>query len=136
MQLSFGALEDHGLQVLWEDGDRVFCRGWRLTADGRRGSVLVVRHAAEHPSPSSLERFTHEYGLKDELDAAWAARPLELGRTTLVLEDPGGEPLDRYVSQPMEMGQWLRLAIGLATLSAPFISAASSIRMSSRAMCL
>ena len=76
--------------------------------------MLVVRHAAEHPSPSSLERFTHEYGLKDELDAAWAVRPLELGRTTLVLEDPGGEPLDRYIGQPMEMGQWLRLAIGLA----------------------
>ena len=83
---------DGGLQVLWEDGERVFCRGWRLGADGNRRAVLAVLPAAEHPSPASLARLTHEYELKDELDGAWAARPLELarerGRTMLVLEDP------------------------------------------------
>jgi hypothetical protein len=35
-----------------------------------------------------LDRFSHEYALKDELDGAWAARPLEMvrepGRTLLV----------------------------------------------------
>ena len=36
----------------------------------------------------------------------------------LVLEDPGGEPLERLVGSPMELQQFLRLAIGLsATLS-------------------
>ena len=67
---------------------------------------------------SSLDRLAHEYGLKDELDEAWAVRPLELvregGRTMLVLEDPGGEPLDRLLGAPMEMGRFLRLAIGIA----------------------
>ena len=41
--------------------------------------------------------------MKDELDGAWAARPLELGdegRTMLVLEDPGGEPLERLLGAP------------------------------------
>jgi hypothetical protein len=55
-------------QVLWEDGDRVFRRGWRV-GDGRRGSpVLVVTPSAEHPSPSILDRLAHEYELRDALD--------------------------------------------------------------------
>ena len=40
-------------------------------------------------------------------------RPLELmrdaGRTMLVLEDAGGEPLDRLLGVPMEIGPFLRL---------------------------
>ena len=70
------------------------------------------------PTPGTLERLAHEYGLQDELDGGWAARPLELvhehGRTLLVLEDPGGEPLDRLLGSPMEVGTFLRLAIGIA----------------------
>jgi hypothetical protein len=91
-------------QILSEDGDRLLCRGWRLGDDGTRESVLVILPAAEHPSPSSLDRLTHEYGLKAELDEAWAVRPLELvrdgGRAMLVLEDPGGEPLDLLLGAP------------------------------------
>src|SRR5580704_14031089 len=109
---------DSGFQILFEDGERLFCRGWRVGGDGDRSAVLVVLPAAEHPSPSSLDRLTHEYGLKDELDEAWAVRPLELvrdgGRVMLVLEVPGGEPLDLLLSAPMEVGQFLRLAIGIA----------------------
>jgi PAS domain S-box-containing protein len=103
---------------VWEDGDRVFCRGWRLRADGSRSAVLAVLPAAEHPPPASLDRLTHEYELKDEIDGAWAVRPLELGReggrTMLVLEDPGGEPLERLLGTPMEVESCLRLAIGIA----------------------
>ena len=113
----FSTEGDDGFQVLWEDGDRVFCRGWRLGADGNRSAVLAVLPAAEHPAPATLDRLTHEYGLKDDLDAAWAARPLELiregGRTILVLEDPGGEPLDLQLATPMHMGRFLRLAISI-----------------------
>jgi serine/threonine protein kinase len=81
--------------------------------------VLAVLLAVEHPSPASLDRLTHEYDLKDELVDAGAARPLELvrehGRTILVLEDPGGEPLEGLLGAPMELGRFLRLAIGIAT---------------------
>ena len=70
--------DSSSLRVAWEDGDRVFCRGWRNGADGNRRSVLVVLPAAEHPTSDSLNRLTHEYGLKDDLDDAWAARPVAL----------------------------------------------------------
>jgi hypothetical protein len=92
--LSSFCTETDGLKVVWEDGERVFCRGWCLDANGNRGAVLAVLPAAMHPSPANLDRLTHEYGLKDELNAAWAARPQALGqehgRPMLMLEDPGG----------------------------------------------
>jgi hypothetical protein len=72
----------------------------------RRGSgksvapILLVTPVAEHPSPKTLDRLEHEYALRAELDRAWAARPLALthydNRLALVLEDPGGEPLNRF----------------------------------------
>src|SRR5712671_754845 len=103
-------------QMLWEDGERVFYRGVsRADPDGP--SVLTVLPAAEHPTPATLERLAHEYGLKEELDGAWAVRPLELiregGRTMLVLEDPGGEPLDRLLGVPFEIDLFLHLAIDI-----------------------
>ena len=67
---------DNSLQVLWEDGERVVCRGWRLDPDGNRSAVLAVRPAVEHPAPVTLGRLTHEYGLRGELDERWAVRPL------------------------------------------------------------
>ena len=80
--------------------------------------MLIVLPAAEHPSRSSVDRLVHEYELKDELDATWAAQPLELvrhtGRTMLVLEDAGGEPLERLLGVPMEVGRFLRLATNVA----------------------
>src|SRR5215472_9151375 len=114
----FDADGDRSFQVLWEEGDRVFCRGRRRSADGDRDAVLAVLLAAEHPTPASLDRLAHEYGLRDELEGAWAVRPLELvrarGRTMLVLQDPGGEPLERQLGGPMEVGRFLRLAIRIA----------------------
>ena len=114
----FGAEGQRDLQILWEDGERVFCRGWRADGDGRRSEVLAVLPATERAPPAVLDRLAHEYELRDDLDAAWAARPLELaregGRTALLLEDPGGEPLERLMGEPMEAGRFLRLAIGMA----------------------
>jgi len=108
----------NNFQVLWEDGERVFYRGERqATATGP--GVLAVLPANDHPAPGTLDRLAHEYGLKDELDRAWAVRPLKLvregGRTILVLEDPGGQPLESQLGRPMEIGQFLRLAISLST---------------------
>ncbi len=96
----------------------MFCRGWRAGAGGKRKTVLIVRSAAEHPSPVFLERLAHEYALKDELGGDWAVRPLDLererGRSKLVLEDPGGEPLSRLLGAPMEVACFLRYAAGIA----------------------
>ncbi|MEA2811095.1 MAG: hypothetical protein QOJ17_5236, partial [Rhodospirillaceae bacterium] len=110
---------DQSLQVLWRDGERILFRGSRPGAGGGRKPVLAVLHAADRPPPVALERLAHEYELRNELDDAWAARPLEFvredGRAMLVLEDPGGEPLARLLGLPMEIGVFLRLAIGVAT---------------------
>jgi PAS domain S-box-containing protein len=102
---------------LWEDGERVFCRG-ESHADGYRSAVLAVLPATEHPTPATLDRLAREYGLKDELDGAWAVRPLELirdrGRVMLVLEDTVSEPLHQLLGPPMEVRSFLRLAIAVA----------------------
>jgi serine/threonine protein kinase len=66
------------LQVLWEDGERVLCRGWCLGDDGSRSAAQAVLLAAERQSPAALDRLAHENELRDALDAAWAARPLAL----------------------------------------------------------
>jgi PAS domain S-box-containing protein len=62
----------------------------------------------------------HEYSLKDELDPAWAARPIAItfhwNRPVLVLEDPGGVPLDQLLGQAPDVGSSLRRAISLVTV--------------------
>src|SRR5215470_13468410 len=95
---------DGDSQILWKDGERAFRRGWRLDDDDKPRAVLIVVPAADHPTRSTLDHFSHEYELKDELDGTWAARPLELvreaNRTMLVLEDAGGEPLEMLLGAP------------------------------------
>ena len=73
------------------EGDIALYRG---SGSGLAPILLV---AAEDTSLDSVERLKHEYALKSELDADWAARPVALthhnDRLTLVLDDPGGAPL-------------------------------------------
>jgi PAS domain S-box-containing protein len=116
---SFEGLSPEGSsQILWDDGERVFCRGWRLSNEGSSNAVLLVLPIAEHPSALTVERLNHEYGLRDDLNDAWAARPLALvregGRTMLVLEDVGGQPLERMLGEPMKLERFLHIAIGVA----------------------
>lgn len=104
-------------RVAWEDGGRVFSRELLTDDDGSHRTVLVVRPAAGIPSPELLERFAHEYALRDMLDPAAVARPLKLvqerGLPCLVLEDCGHEPLD-CAALPLALPDLLRTAIGVA----------------------
>src|SRR5690242_10854090 len=108
-ELSLGALE-----VLREGTEFVLFRG----IDTGSAPILAVVPFAEQPSIESLRRLEHEYLLRTELDPAWSARPLALtrcgGRMALVLEDPGGEPLDLLLGRPLETSHFLRIAISLA----------------------
>lgn len=105
-------------QVLCDDEGILLCRTCRESIGSELRVVLAVVPAAERPTQHSLDRLAHEFALKDELDSAWAAKPLELvedrSRTILVLEDLGGEPLTWLMDAPMEMGSFLRLAIQIA----------------------
>ncbi len=111
--------EYRDLELLSDDGERILCRGRPVAGDDGDPPVLIAFPAAGHQSLAVLHRLAHEYALKDELDSAWAARPLELrqerGRTQLLIEDPGGEPLERILGEPMETGRFLQLAIGIAS---------------------
>jgi PAS domain S-box-containing protein len=82
------------------------------------GLAPILLVAAEKASLGCVERLEHEYALKAELDADWAARPVALthdnSRMALVLEDPGGAPLDRLLGVPLEISHFLRIAIPLA----------------------
>ena len=103
----------HVIEQLWNDG---LVRLARCSLNGS-SPVLVVAPLHDHPPASILRRLDHEYALRDELGAAWAARPLELrhegGRVALLLEDPGGWTLDRRTGAPLPIDDFLRLAIPL-----------------------
>jgi predicted ATPase/two-component sensor histidine kinase len=101
--------------VLRADDDLIFARGGTGDALAR---TLTVTTAARDPSPRLLAQLEHAYALRHELDSAWAVRPLALtreeARLTLVLEDPGGRPVDQLCFRPLPVGEFLRVAIGLA----------------------
>src|SRR3954469_23681845 len=94
------------------EGDIALYRG---SGNGLTPILLV---AAEETSPGCVARLEHEYALKSELDADWAARPVALthynDRMTLVLEDPGGTPMDQMLGRPLDVSHFLRIAIPLA----------------------
>jgi len=103
------------LEALRKDEEFILYRG-RSQADGPQ--VLLLSPAVDYPAPDSLKRLKHEYSFREELDPAWAVRPIAVARhwdrTVLLLEDPGGVPLDQSLGRPLDLAFWLRLAIGLA----------------------
>jgi hypothetical protein len=107
MSPSLHSFEHNNLKVLSEDSERIFGRTVRLGSDGGRNAVLVVQPSKKTPSRSTLDRLSHEYELKDELDEAWSAKPLELvlerDRTMLVLEDKGDAPLDGLLAGSLRL---------------------------------
>jgi hypothetical protein len=108
-------LSTYSLEVLRNDKElNLYC----ARSEYDDSQILVLSPAVEHPAPEVLKRLEHEYPLKEELDPAWAARPIAIthhwDRTVLVLEDPGGVPLDQLLSQPLDLAFSLRLAVGLS----------------------
>ena len=110
--------EHDSVEVLWQDAGRAFCRLGRDGPAGDGHAFIPVLSGSEHPTLESINRLTREYELKDSLAADWALRPLELvrerGRTMLVVEYAAGEPLDRLIGPPMEVGRFLRLAVAMS----------------------
>jgi hypothetical protein len=124
-------LSSYMFEVLRED-ELTLCRG---VGDGL-DPVLLVAPAGEYSRHESLERLKHEYSLRTMLDRDWSARPVALvpfnGRMTLVLEHPGGEPLDRLLSRAMDVTQFLRIAIPLAVTLGKVHERGLTIRISNR----
>jgi PAS domain S-box-containing protein len=115
----FGAgWEDASAEVLWRDAGRVFCKLSRNDVDGDRYAYIPITASADHSTQESVRRLTREYELRSYLDDHWSLRPLELvrerGQTLLIVDYVGGEPLDRFVREPMDVGQFLRVAVALS----------------------
>ena len=104
-------LADYSFSPL-RNGDLTLYRGSGIALP----PILLV--TAENASASSLNRLEHEYTLRADLDAAWAARPIELSRyrnrSALLLEDPGGVVLDQLLGRPLGITEFLRIGISLA----------------------
>src|SRR5215469_7240908 len=119
---SFGGamnLLQYRLETLRQDGEFILYRGLRQNeAETGPPSILALSPVMERPAPATIKKIEHEFSLKDELNTAWAIRPITLtqeqSRTMLVFEDPHGEPLDRLLRRPIELKQFLRCAIGLS----------------------
>jgi PAS domain S-box-containing protein len=107
-------LSGFSFERVCEDGEFIVLRG---ELEGNRSSILLMAPVSDHPSPASIERMNQAYALRDELDPAWAARPLDLadyrGLRALVLENPGGESLGRLIGGLLDIKQFLRAAIGI-----------------------
>ena len=108
-------LSGYVLETLQVGSEFTLCRGRR---PGDAVPILVLASVSAQQTAANLRRLEHEYSLANELDPAWAARPFALtrhnGRTMLVLEDPGGDPLDGILGRPLELTRFLRVAIAMA----------------------
>src|SRR5271165_4714735 len=103
-------------EALRKDDESILYRGRN---EEEISQVLVLVPATEEPGSKSQKRLEHEYSLKEDLELAWSARPIEVSfhwdRPVLVLEDPGGIPLDQLLGRASDLGSSLRRAISLAT---------------------
>jgi PAS domain S-box-containing protein len=108
-------LSRYVFEVLRKDEEFTLYRG---RSKGDAFGVLVLSPAVGYPTPETLKRLDHEYSLREELDATWAARPITFARhwdrTVLVSADPGGVPLDQLLGQPLDVAFSLRLSISLS----------------------
>ena len=108
-------LSKYILELLWKDNEFTLYRG---RSKDETYQILVLSPLADYPAPEILKRLEHEYSLREKLDPKRVARPIAMtrhwDRTVLVLEDPGGSPLDELLGQPLEVAFSLRLAISLS----------------------
>src|ERR1700685_4220765 len=98
-------LSTYVFYALRKDEELVLYRGRR---DDDASQVLVLSPLAEYPTRESLKRLERGYSFREELDSTWAARPMAIARhwdrTVLVLEDPGGVPLDDALKRARTSG--------------------------------
>src|SRR5262245_30371122 len=89
-------LSQYPLETLRQDGEFILYRCLRHNeAETTSPSVLALSPVMERPAPETIKKIEHEFSLKDQLDPAWAVRPIDVtqqqGRTMLLFEDPKGE---------------------------------------------
>lgn len=93
-------LSAYSLDRLRDDGEPILYRA--LAEQTELPSVSSAGPGVNSAQPRDTQEIDHEYSWRSELDSAWAVRPLALSergaQVSLVLEDPGGETLDGFLS--------------------------------------
>src|SRR5215510_11042107 len=112
------ATSTRAIEPIRKDEEFVLCRA-HDPSHRDAPSLLLLAPVAAQPTVQTLSKIEHEYSLRSELNSAWAVRPFALseylGQRALLFEDPGGEILDGFLTEPMEIALFLRFAAGLAT---------------------
>lgn len=110
-------LSQYSIERLRDDAEVILCRAHAKQIEC--SSVLLLAPASTRPSREALKNIDYEYSLRSELDSAWPVRPVALSEQAapmaLVLEHPGGQTLDGFLSGTMKTMQLLDIAVGLAT---------------------
>src|SRR3712207_885205 len=79
--------------------------------DGRQ--VVIKTFGPSRPRPRDLARLRNEQEIASQLTTPRAVRPIALetidAAPALVMEDFGGQSLDRLLGEPMELRAFLRL---------------------------
>jgi PAS domain S-box-containing protein len=108
-------LSRYQLEKLSEDSEFELYRG---RAAETPAPILVRAPLARSADSSHVSRLEHEFSLAQDLDQVSAISPIALsrleGRAALVMRDPGGQPLDRFLGIPMDLMKFLKIAVGLA----------------------
>jgi predicted ATPase/signal transduction histidine kinase len=101
-------------ETLCRDERTVLYRG--VLSDGR--PALLHASASPHPRPHEVEMLKREWDLGGVVTGAAVARAQAMttheGMPAVVLEDLGGVSLASLLGAPMEVGRFLRIAIGIA----------------------
>ena len=110
-------LSRYALETLRIDEEFSLYRG---RGEGEPPQVLVLAPVSDRPEPGVVKRLEHEYTVLQALDLECVPKPLALarhhGRMMLVLDDPGGQVLDRFL-RPIRKVSAARIASSFATAS-------------------
>ncbi len=81
--------------------------------------VLLKVFGVRQPHPKEIARLDNEYRIASQLDSIAVVKPIALevdgGVEMLVLEDFGGQPLERILGKPMPVLAFLDIAIRITT---------------------
>jgi len=106
--------KDTTVESVCHIGDFLVHRVWKTGWDQ---PVLLKTPAHPNPLPALFQQLDREFEVTRELDPQLIARPIALERqantTALVLENWNCQTLDERIGTPMEIGRFLRIAIGI-----------------------
>lgn len=90
---------------------------FRASGVGDEVGTIIVVPASRSSETGVQAQFENELALADALQPEWAQVPLSLarhnGRTVLIVEDHGGQPLDQLADGHLEVAMFLDLAIAI-----------------------